>query len=297
MAFLWSVRKFFRRIRHHIIFTLGLTRREQIGLLVIYPVAILLLFLSTWYDNSALPENASAALEYEFTRLEVPPGQEAEVKADPLLPFMADTISEAVLTKFGIPDRVARSWVRYREAAGHISTPAQLRKLYGMNDSILESIRPFLVWPDAAKSGRQRKPGEELDMNLADTVLWQSFRGIGPVLSARIVAFREALGGFVSREQLREVYGIDSLVCQQILPQVYVASGFVPRQLNLSEASYAELRAHPYISSRQASAIVMYRSQHGQIDTAERLLSIHQLDTAFLEKTGPYLVLKEMENG
>lgn len=51
-------------------------------------------------------------------------------------------------------------------------------------------------------------PGALVDLNVASTVELDTLPGVGPVLAGRIVAHREAIGGFASIEQLLEVAGI-----------------------------------------------------------------------------------------
>ena len=48
-----------------------------------------------------------------------------------------------------------------------------------------------------------------MDINHATAAEWKRLPGWGEVLSQRTVKFREALGGFVSIEQLKLVYGLD----------------------------------------------------------------------------------------
>ena len=52
-----------------------------------------------------------------------------------------------------------------------------------------------------------------INMNTADTSQWKSFNGIGSKRANRIVKYRRLLGGFVSKNQLSEIYGLsDSLI-------------------------------------------------------------------------------------
>ncbi|HLA52193.1 MAG TPA: helix-hairpin-helix domain-containing protein, partial [Flavitalea sp.] len=68
-------------------------------------------------------------------------------------------------------------------------------------------------WP-AAKSNHflVRSARRQIDINKADTSAFISLPFIGSKLAARIVLFRTKLGGFYSREQLSEVYGIQDSV-------------------------------------------------------------------------------------
>ena len=74
----------------------------------------------------------------------------------------------------------------------------------------------------ASDEGRREVRGEEvlpvLDINHATTSEWERLPGWGEVLSKRTVKFRQALGGFVSIEQLKLVYGLDPDVVEENRP-------------------------------------------------------------------------------
>ena len=53
-------------------------------------------------------------------------------------------------------------------------------------------------------------PGELVDINTADEAMLQTLPGIGPALAERIVAYREANGGFQYLYELTNVKGIGS---------------------------------------------------------------------------------------
>ena len=55
-----------------------------------------------------------------------------------------------------------------------------------------------------------------IDVNTADTSAFISLPGIGSKLAARIVTFREKLGGFYSVEQIGETYGLPDSTFQKI---------------------------------------------------------------------------------
>ncbi|MBA22128.1 MAG: hypothetical protein CMP52_02125 [Flavobacteriales bacterium] len=56
---------------------------------------------------------------------------------------------------------------------------------------------------------------EVKDINKATAEELKQIRGIGAVLSKRIVNYRSRLQGFEDLDQFFEVYGLDSLVAQQ----------------------------------------------------------------------------------
>ena len=66
-----------------------------------------------------------------------------------------------------------------------------------------------------------------MEINAADAEDWQKFRGIGPVLSKRILGFKNLLGGFIEVDQLYLVYGLDSSLVEDIKPMLNVERSFV----------------------------------------------------------------------
>ena len=127
-----------------------------------------------------------------------------------------------------------------------------------------------------------------VDLNVADTFDLQEIRGIGSVYAKRIVAHREKLGGFVHVEQLREVWGIDSLTYSRMLPSVYIASP-VLRKINLNQADIKTLRNHPYLDYYQAKEIYLHRMKKGDFRSVEEVRDVNLMDAETFARVAPYL--------
>lgn len=124
------------------------------------------------------------------------------------------------------------------------------------------------------------------DLNTASAEELRNIRGIGPVLSERIVKFRNRLGGFYSSEQLNEVYGLDSVVIARLKDEFQIKS---PIQLvNLNTDSLKFLYQHPYISYDLAKNILAYRKQHGDLGI-EDFKKLKSVPDSILTKIIPYL--------
>jgi competence ComEA-like helix-hairpin-helix protein len=111
--------------------------------------------------------------------------------------------------------------------------------------------------------------------------------GIGSKLAARIVNFREKLGGFYSVEQVGETYGVPDSTFQKIKNRLVVNSEV--RKVNINLATKEELKTHPYIRWQLANAIVEYRNQHGPFKSLEDLKKIVLVDEINFKKIIPYL--------
>lgn len=79
----------------------------------------------------------------------------------------------------------------------------------------------------AAPVGASPQPtaGGLIDINTASLEVLQEIPGVGPVIAARIVTFREQNGGFRAVEELLEVSGIGEATFAQMQPVVTVGAG------------------------------------------------------------------------
>ena len=81
----------------------------------------------------------------------------------------------------------------------------------------------------------QRKP-LVFELNSADSIDLVQLYNIGPTIARRILKYRSLLGGFFCKEQLLEVYGIDSSRFSDIAPYLTVnRSAIVPININTAD--------------------------------------------------------------
>lgn len=130
---------------------------------------------------------------------------------------------------------------------------------------------------------------QPFNINIADTAQLKKIYGIGPVLSERIVKYRDMLGGFNSKDQLKEVYGLKGDALKKLDSLSFIQPGFSPKQVDPNETKAYLLDDHPYISTKIAKAIDAYRFQHGRIDSIEVLYKIQIIDSAAVQRMAPYL--------
>ncbi len=129
-----------------------------------------------------------------------------------------------------------------------------------------------------------------IDINNSTADEFQKLRGIGPSYSKRIINYREALGGFYNVSQISEVYGLPDSTFQSI--KGYLIQGMDNpkiRQININSVSAEELKKHPYLSWKQANAIVKYRGEHGTFESLDELDKIYALSPELRTKLRPYL--------
>lgn len=228
-------------------------------------------------------------------------------KAETFL-FDPNTASEQDLRRLGLPAGTVKSILNYRSKGGRFKNKDDLKKIYTLDeedyvrlesyvsinqDVSLESPRPVAYsGGDLQRFTAKTVAKNPIDINQATETEWQMLPGIGEKRASQIVKFRQSLGGFLSIEQLGEMYGLPDSVFQRIRPLLSVLQADI-RKIDINTASAEVLDAHPYISSKQAKLIVGYREQHGAFTAVDDLARIAVFsDRKWLEKVKPYLVAK-----
>lgn len=214
--------------------------------------------------------------------------------------FDPNMMSEADMASLGFSAALSARIAHYREKGGKFRVRSDLRKMYGIDPAFYDALYPYIKLPDSvAKKTAERKllavekESEKnnlpFDLNVADTAQLKKIRGIGEKLSMRIIRYRDALGGFVSKDQVAEIYGLDSVVVNRLLKSSFLAENYTPRRININKATEQELSVHPYLSVSAAKGIVSYRFQHGDLGSVQDLRKIPVLDDKTIQKITPYL--------
>lgn len=132
----------------------------------------------------------------------------------------------------------------------------------------------------------------DVGINSADTSLWAVLPGIGPVISQRIVDYKNKLGGFISKDQLMEVYGVSPILYEEIKGYIKVDS--IPiRKININRASVGHMRNHPYIDFYKAKAIFDMRMTNGKYSSIDEVKRIKNFDHANWERLKFYLSVSD----
>ena len=135
-----------------------------------------------------------------------------------------------------------------------------------------------------------RKPKPKVELNSADTSALLLLKGIGQHVANAIVYRRNALGGYVSLEQLRELnvnlntkYPWDS-----IMQFLYVCPDSV-HPILVNHCSLKQLTKHPYLTYPQAEAIYNLRRRKIRIHSWEEIKSLECMNDSDIIRLQPYL--------
>ncbi len=198
----------------------------------------------------------------------------------------------------GLSEKQANTILNYREKGGFFYQAEDLKKMYSISASFYQHIASSIKIKPRPKKETQinrnfhfkKSVKKQLNINLndSDTSNWQKIRGIGPVLSKRIIKYRNRLGGFKNVRQVKEVYGISDSLFETMYPLIIIDS-LKLKQMNVNTASAKDLMNHPYIGRLESNAIVKYRDMHGEFEKLEELKNIHILSDSLFNKIQAYL--------
>jgi competence protein ComEA len=137
----------------------------------------------------------------------------------------------------------------------------------------------------------KRQVPVNISINRADSADLLPLPGIGPVLSGRIVRFRELLGGYVSADQLSMVYGLDSMTLDRIRGQILIDTS-VLRRLDINQADFRTLLRHPYLQYDDVRALMEYRLYDSCIQTPDEIRESEIWADSTLDRITPYLLFE-----
>jgi len=90
---------------------------------------------------------------------------------------------------------------------------------------------------------------------------------------------------------LKEVYGLDSEKYDEINNEVRIDASRV-KKLAINTIDFETLRHFPYLSYKQANAVIQYRVQHGNYRSLNDMRDILLLNDEILSKIAPYITFK-----
>jgi len=204
-------------------------------------------------------------------------------------PFIFDpnTASSSTLMSLGFSAKLASTLENYRAKGGFIQSGKDLYKIWGMPPLLAERLAPFVrtnskstqnkAWLSA--KGPVYAAAAPIDINTATVNEFEALRGIGPVLAARIVGFREKQGGFVRVQDLLLVYGVKDSLLLTLSPYLRLEESRVPRS-NFNQASVLQLVQKAGLQPVVAQAVVRWRQQNGAFATFDELENFEGLSAA-----------------
>jgi len=201
----------------------------------------------------------------------------------------------------------------FRTGNQFVNSAEEFQKVTLVSDSLLKRLKPYFKFPEWTKSAtkgstvgvgsRSLKPlaseslpdtynsGKVKDLNRATAEELRAVKGIGDILSQRIIKFRDLLGGFLVEEQLGHVYGLEPEVVERVLQDFRILESPSIAKININQASPRDISKLVYINYGLAARIVAYREANGGIASFDELKEIEDFPSERLDIIKLYLQL------
>jgi len=289
------------------------TRKERNGLIVLLIILFILILIKIYQNNKPIDEIVIFDSEFQaeidaFEKSLIPKKDkvtiskkskkfhEAEWRVpDELFNFDPNTISHENLKKLGFSKKQISTIINYRKKGGSFYKKKDLLKIYGIENSQYKALEPYIEIEKAAKFTQFDEKGEIsnevimlVELNSATKEQLVSIKGIGEVYANRIIKYRDMLGGYYIKNQLLEVYGIDSIKYLSISKQINIDTSLIAK-IDLNKANFKTLIKHPYVNKYETKAILKYKEIIGEFTEFEQIHENNLLSKEELNKLKPYL--------
>lgn len=216
-----------------------------------------------------------------------------------------ESLNAADWQRLGLSSKQAASILRYGDRYGFHSIE-QMRRIRVLPTTLLNLISDSLLFNGQSKVESGSVPKREdiglfdqknvsqqkiikLDLNAATEVMLVALPGLGEYTAAKIIAYRERLGGFLSLDQLQEIQGLKPEILQKVLPYLELEQGV--KRISINEVTYETLKQHPYLTWNQANSIIKMRKQKGAFKEIKELKESVLIDDDTYKKLLPYVSL------
>lgn len=275
---------------------LSFSKRERRGIYVLSVIIVLLIVLRIWapYEKKNQEVYDFSEYEAEINRFKTGISQKSkntEKKKtsnkefnfnSELHKFNPNKISYQKLIKIGFSENLANNLIKYRNAGGKFYAKKDLLKLYGMDKSFFQRLKPFIIVEEKKETSDKEKSREVFKFNpqkiSKDSILLLGFQDD---VAQRWVKFRNAGKNIDEISDLRKIYGIN----QELLSSLEKFINFSTNETENAEAkiqaielnsiNIEELEKVKQIPAWLADRIISYRDLLGGFYDKKQLAEVY----------------------
>ena len=277
---------------------------EQKGIMLLTLILVLVIFTPFIYrlvkPNTELVINIQQFTALDSLRKNT--SNSEDFKTQEPFEFNPNSASSEELKQLGFTDKNIATLQNYLSKGGKIKSADGLKKIYGIDEKLVTKLTPFLLFKKQQENSdskhvidtlnyAKKEKTQVLEINTADSFSLVKLYRIGPKLAAKIIAYREKLGGFLNLHQLTEIYGFDEDILYDLQNKIAVDASKAKR-INLNTITEEELKNHPYFKYKLARVITNYRNQHGKYNSYNDLLKIKIINDSILDRIKIYGIVE-----
>ncbi len=261
----------------------GFNKQQRNGLLILCCICFLLLLIRIFYPYFIVPikisiknlplienkldsafENSKNKYDKNYTDI---------INKSTLFVFNPNTVTLENLIKLGFKEKTAKTFIKFKERGFVFKQKIDLKKIYGVSDYLYNMLEPYIliettispkIYPTTKTSTEnvvpQKKysPKKIIELNTCDSLALLDLKGIGPAFTKRILKYRGMLGGFMTIEQIKEVYGFTDELFLDIKPYISVNASLI-KKININTDDFKTVNKHPYLTYELTKQIFNFK--------------------------------------
>jgi competence protein ComEA len=173
-----------------------------------------------------------------------------------------------------------------------------LKRIFVIPEALYQRIKDSTIYPQKVHTSfpskepilHAEKQAKRITIGAIDSSKLVSIKGIGPFYAKMIMRYERALGGFHKKEQLLEVFKMNTETYEILCSKLDFSETQI-RKISINKANAEELNQHPYLNRWQANSIVKIRIQLGGYQSLFELRKSHLINAEDFEKLEPYVSL------
>jgi DNA uptake protein ComE-like DNA-binding protein len=268
------------------------SREQRTGILLLFAIIIVLQLIYFFVDFSSLSKTSPEKEQWLSLQSQIDSMKKEKLDYVPkIYPFNPNFITDYKGYKLGMSVAEIDRLLAFRKENKYVNSPKEFQSVTKVSDSLLNAISPYFKFPDWVNNKKQfaaykKYPNSAfakkekmviIDINQATQEDLIKIYGIGEAISIRILKFKESLGGFVSMEQMNDVWGLSPEVIENLNTHFKISATPTVKKIDINNASIKELSLFPYFKYPISKNIVTFRSMNGDIKNIEDLTKIKGL--------------------
>jgi DNA uptake protein ComE-like DNA-binding protein len=164
----------------------------------------------------------------------------------------------------------------YLKKGGRFSKASDLKKIYGISDVEFDVVKDSIVieGQDKIVAGKVKNVNTPTkrtfnkysvtELNSCDSAALVNNLQLYPNIAARIIKYRNSLGGFYQKRQLLEVYKFPESYYNKIEKYILVNDSLIEK-IDINNVSFKKLLRHPYFDYETVKSIFNNKPKKGRL--------------------------------
>ncbi|WP_428742107.1 ComEA family DNA-binding protein [Tenacibaculum sp.] len=288
-------------------------KRQRNGIFFLLLLIVIMQYIYVYVNFSSNEEESIKTTELITLQNQIDSLKVIELKkrTQKLYPFNPNYITDFKGYHLGMSLNEIDRLHKYRKQNKFVNSAGEFQQITKVSDSLLEAISPYFKFPDWVVKRQNKKKTKVVESTLGEKHIYnkvykistndinkatqqdlESVNGIGEVLAARIIKYRNKLQGYLFPSQLYEVWGLDKETANRVLQAFKIIEKPSIKKVNVNTATFKEVLKNPYINYELCKKIFEYRDEVAELQNISELRNIKDFPLDKYDRIVIYLEAK-----